>query len=165
MKTAEVMHAKHKNLNLQAALNLQTSLLLAVIKEFKMEQQLKEILATLRIITTKINELDHKIVSLNERLTAVQLKFSNRCDDIEKKVSNSLNEMDEMKAKINELEQFKDLHERTALQNESYSKRLNVLIHGVEEDKKLAWESQDMTTQKLKTIMKEGLETEGLDLR
>ena len=85
---------------------------------------------------------------------SVELKFSNCCDDVEKKVSNSL---DEMKAKINDLELFKDLHERTALQNESYSKRLNILIHGVEEDEKLAWESRDITTQRLKNFMK-GLE-------
>ena len=63
-----------------------------------------------------------------------------------------------MKAKINELEQFKDLHERIALQNESYCKRLNILIHGVENDEKLAWKSRDITTQKLKKFMKEELE-------
>ena len=55
-----------------------------------MEQQLKEILATLQIIATKINELDHEMVSVNERLTTVEHKLSNRCDDIEKIIPNSL---------------------------------------------------------------------------
>ena len=56
-----------------------------------MEQQLKKILATLQIITAKKNELDRKMVSFNKRLTTVELKFSNRCDDIEKKGSNMNN--------------------------------------------------------------------------
>ena len=60
----------------------------------------------------------------------------------------------ESKAK---LVRFKDQQEQTALQNESYSKRQNILIHGIE-DEKSVWENRDITIQKLKTFMKNGSE-------
>ena len=46
-------------------------------------------------------------------------------------------EIDEPKARIDNLEMFKDQQERTAHQNESYSKQLNIFIYGIEEDEKL----------------------------
>ena len=63
-----------------------------------------------------------------------------------------------MKVTIDNLIRFKDQQERTALQSESYSKRQNILIHGIEEDEKSVWEKRDITIQKLKTFMKDGLE-------
>ena len=50
-------------------------------------------------------------------------------------------ETDETKVRIDNLELFKDQQERTAIQNKSFSKRRNILIHGIEEDKKSVWES------------------------
>ena len=63
-----------------------------------------------------------------------------------------------MKVTIDDLIRFKDQQERTALQNDSYSKRQNILIHGIEKDEKLVWENRDIAIQKLKTFMKDGLE-------
>ena len=65
--------------------------------------------------------------------------------------------MDDTKVTINDLIRFKDQQERTALQNESYSKRQNILIQGIEEDEKSVWENRDITIQKSKSFMKDGL--------
>ena len=92
----------------------------------------------------------------NEKLNAIKLKFSNRCDDIEQKLTHLQDEMDEMKVILDGLVWFKDQQERAALQNETCSKRQNILIHGIEEDEKSIWESRDITTQKLKNLMKMG---------
>ena len=62
-----------------------------------------------------------------------------------------------MKVIIDDLIRFKDQQEPTALPNESYSKRQNILIHDIEDEKSL-WENRDITIQKLKTFMKDGLE-------
>ena len=42
--------------------------------------------------------------------------------------------------RIEKLEKFEIKSENAARMQESYNKRLNVLIHGVEEDKDVAWE-------------------------
>ena len=63
-----------------------------------------------------------------------------------------------MKVTIDDLIRFKDQQERTALPNESFSKRQNILIHGIEKDEKSVWENRDIAIQKLKTFMKDGLE-------
>ena len=123
-----------------------------------MELQLNKILTSLQIITTKIDALDLKMDGFNERLNAVEVKFSNRCEELEKNFTKSKNEMNDMKVTTNDLIRFKDQQEQTALQNESYSKCQNILIHGIEEDEKSVWENRDITIQKLKIFMKDGLE-------
>ena len=123
-----------------------------------MELQLNKILTSLQIITTRIDALDLKMDGFNERLNAVEVKFLNRYDELEKSFTKSKNEADDMKVTIDDLIRFKDQQERTVLQNESYSKRQNILIHGIEEDEKSVWENRDITIQKLKTFMKDGLE-------
>ena len=98
------------------------------------------------------------MAGFNERLNAVEVKFSNRYDELEKNFTKSKNEMDDMKVTTDDLIRFKDQQERTALQSEPYSKRQNILIHGIEEDKKSVWENRDITIQKLKNFMKDELE-------
>ena len=41
---------------------------------------------------------------------------------------------------------------------ESYDKRLNVLLHGIEEDGDSVWETRDVTLQKIHDFMKEALQ-------
>ena len=41
---------------------------------------------------------------------------------------------------------------------ESYDKRLNILLHGIEEDVDSVWETRDVTLQKIHDFMKEGLQ-------
>ena len=84
-----------------------------------MEHQLNKILATLQTITTRIDAFDQKMNEFNEKLNAIKLMFSNRCDDIEKKLTNSQNEVDEMKAVLDNLVRFKNQKEQIALPNES----------------------------------------------
>ena len=60
---------------------------------------------------------------IDVRLNAVEVKFSNRYNDIEKKLTESKDEMDEMKVTVDDSMRFKNQQERIALQNESYSKR------------------------------------------
>ena len=125
-----------------------------------MELQLNKILTSLQIITTRIDALDLKMDGFNERLNAVEVKFSNCYDELEKNFTKSKNEMDDMKVTIDDLIRFKDQQERTALQNESYSKRQNILIHGIDEDEKSVRKNRDIAIQKLKTFKKNRLEVD-----
>ena len=53
-----------------------------------MELQLNKILTSLQIITTRIDALDLKMDGFNERLNAVEVKLSNRYDELEKTLLN-----------------------------------------------------------------------------
>ena len=63
-----------------------------------------------------------------------------------------------MKVTIDNLIRFKDQQERTALQSESYSKRQNIGHSRHRRRWESVWENRDITIQKLKTFMKDGLE-------
>ena len=72
-----------------------------------MEQQLKESLTTLQTIITKIDALDQKMDGFKKRLTALEFKFSNCCNDIEKQITICQNEIDETKARTDNIKLFK----------------------------------------------------------
>ena len=40
---------------------------------------------------------------------------------------------------------------------ESYNKRLNILIHGVKEDSDCAWEKKEKTLERFQDVLKNGL--------
>ena len=62
--------------------------------------------------------------------------------------------------KVKYLEYMADEAKKGALQQESCNKRLNSLIHGVEEEKELVWEDKTQTLVKLNKFLKEGLQIE-----
>ena len=120
LEKAAVSREKHKNsVFLQHYLISKQFLLLQLINQLTMEHQLNKILATLQTITIRIDALDQKMNGFTENLNDIKLMFSNRCDDIEKKLTNSQNEVDEMKAVLDNLVRFKDQKEQMALLNES----------------------------------------------
>ena len=48
-----------------------------------------------------------------------------------------------LKAQIEALDHFKVNYEKKLVMQESYDKRLNILIHGVTEDSDCAWEKKE----------------------
>ena len=48
-------------------------------------------------------------------------------------------------------------------QNEAYSKRLNVLIHGIVEDQENPWENRDTTVKLLNNFLTDGLKIDDPD--
>ena len=55
------------------------------------------------------------------------------------------------------LKNFKSNYKKTILMKESYDKRLNVLIHGIQEDPNNAWENKKITLEKFQTFLKNNL--------
>ena len=62
------------------------------------------------------------------------------------------------------LEDVADKAKREALQQESYNKRLNLLIHGVEETEGSIWEKKSETQVKLNEFLKDGLKIDPITL-
>jgi len=101
-----------------------------------------------------MNDFDKKLEDFNKKLTCLDKKLSNRCDKIENdlkskadrlQVQVALNEKvniddcENMLAKLKRLEVQESERKTEVLMKESYDKRMNILIHGLEEDSKIAF--------------------------
>ena len=62
-----------------------------------------------------------------------------------------------MNQKIKKLESMIESYEKSAVMQESYDKRLNILIHGIKEDNDSSWEKHDTTVTKFQEFLKKGL--------
>ena len=82
--------------------------------------------------------------------------FSSRQDKIESKIKEKYQnfvkttnaKLDLLSKRIEKFEKFEAESEKAARMQESYNKCLNVVIHGVEEDKDIAWETHEKTLKK-----------------
>ena len=66
----------------------------------------------------------------------------------------------ELKEKIITLENFKSDYEKTLIMQDSYNKRLNILIYGIKEDVANAREPRDATSEKFRNFVRDGLKIE-----
>ena len=80
-------------------------------------------------------------------LLATELKFDKKIKKIEQVVSKSANENDlnEAYKRLYYLEGLASERKAQALMQESYEKRFNILLHGLEESDKSAWETRNET--------------------
>ena len=70
---------------------------------------------------------------------------------------------DELSRVIDLTEQQQLEASKMKLQNEAYSKRLNVLIHGIVEDQENPWENRDTTVKLLNNFLTDGLKIDDPD--
>jgi len=98
-------------------------------------------------MTEKANTSDLKL--LQEKL----VKLAEYVQNIEEKFNNTINHVDQNEKHHEEAELVK-------LQNEAYSKRFNLLVHGLPENHDSAWETREEKTEIFKTFLAEGLKIE-----
>lgn len=136
--------------------------------EMNIETKLNKILAKLDML----DEIDTKLESYNDRLTSLELKFETKCEELDQQfeeIKQNLEDKAEavmvnaLNQKIEALEEFRSEYERDAIMQESYNKRLNVIIHGVKEDVGKAWETRAETIEKFQNFVKDGLQIEDPD--
>jgi len=126
---------------------------------------LDKILERLDNIDDRINEVEKKLDGVNNRIDALEKKFDNRMEamksTIMQKADNKI--IENLTKRINCLEEFKQNYENALVMQESYNKRLNILIHGIKEDSNNPWEKRDETTDKLKKFLVDGLKIDDPD--
>ena len=69
-----------------------------------------------------------------------------------------------LQSAVDKLQEFKIQHENNQIMQESYNKRLNLLIHGIQEDDKQVWEKRDVTISKFENFLKNGLKIKPDDI-
>ena len=104
-------------------------------------------------ILQKLDALEKKVDSFNSRI----FKLENKTAALERNLTAKEETIDILDEKMNKFEKFMLEYEKTAIMQESYNKRLNVLIHGIKEDEGNAWEKREATVQKFKSFLNDGL--------
>ena len=116
-----------------------------------MERKLGKVLRTLENLTERMDKLDFKLETFDNRLSKLESLFNNKIDKLEQALENisNINDIDNIHTKLNKIEQQQIEQESKNLMQESYDKRLNLLIHGLKESNKTDWKTCESTRKTL----------------
>ena len=82
-----------------------------------------------------MTEITNNFAKLNERLDKFDAKLEKKYFELER---NTKQKFETFNQRFLELEKFKADFEKAAIMQESYQKRMNILVHGIEEDQEYA---------------------------
>ena len=99
----------------------------------------------------RISNIDKKLDNVIFRLDSLELEFETKCEEIDNlKISKAeAASIEELKERIVFLETFKINYENAKVMQESYDKRLNILVHGVKEDSDNEWGKKRQNYRKI----------------
>ena len=125
-----------------------------------MEQKLNKVLQGIENLTIRLDKLDAKIDSFSLRLTKLEKNFDEQSHTLTKNLETKADRADliALDKRIEKIVTQQNAQEVKEVMQESYDKRLNVLLHGIEEKGDSVWETRDVTLQKIHDFMKEGLQ-------
>lgn len=120
-----------------------------------MEGKLDEVLTAVKALTERIGSLEAKFVSFESKFRKINEKIEEqdrKIAELEKETNNKADyaELDGLLARIDRLE-------KEAVERESYSKRMNLLVHGLEEKEGNVWENKRETQEIFNNFVKQGL--------
>ena len=116
-----------------------------------MERKLGKVLRTLENLTERMDKLDFKLETFDNRLSKLESLFNDKINKLEQALENisNINDIDNIHTKLNKIEQQQIEQESKNLMQELYDKRLNLLIHGLKESNKTDWETCESTWKTL----------------
>ena len=134
-----------------------------------MEAKIDTILLAIEKLSMRVRSLENKFMLFESRFQKIEHQLESNKEDIAKltKKLDGLEpqvQFDELCSRVKYLEDVADKAKREALQQESYNKRLNLLIHGVEETEGSIWEKKSETQIKLNEFLKDGLKIDPITL-
>ena len=128
------------------------------------QTKLDKLITAVEKITKRLDNFDDKFGTLNERLNQLENKLERKYVKLEEnleaeliEVTKRLRILEEFRIDTGILEEFRIDTGKAALMQESYNKRMNILIHGVEENEENVWENHQQTLQKFDNFLKEAL--------
>ena len=124
-----------------------------------LEKKLDETIKRLNKIEEKISNIGSKIDVVNERLNLLEVKFENRSKEVDNILDTKadIDLIKQLNQKIISFEEYQLNYEKAVLMKESYDKRLNILIHGIQEDNNNVWKKREKTIKKFQDFLKNGL--------
>ena len=132
-----------------------------------MEKKLDDIIKRLNKIEEKILNINFKIDAVSERLNLLEVKFENRSKEVDTilDTKSDIDLIKQLNQKIISFEEFQSNYEKSLLMKESYDKRLNILIHGIQEDNNNVWEKREKTIEKFQDFLKNGLKIDPNEIK
>ena len=100
------------------------------------EAKLDQILVCLETLTKRLDAIDAKYETVNARINEVEEKFDAKLNEVEHQVKDKVcrNEFNHLENQFKK--QIESVYEEN-LMKETYDKRLNLLIHGLEESERM----------------------------
>ena len=147
-------------------------------------EKLDRILTLLENLTTRLDRLENSVSDNHSYVSKLDQKFTQRCDKLEgavrQKTESTMfaelqNKVKNLEVKLEILSEQEAKHldcttrveqkfesyfleaERAKISSEAYSKRLNILVHGIEEYPTNPWETREETLTKLNKVLSDGL--------
>ena len=109
-----------------------------------LEKKLDEIIKRLNNVEEKISNIISKMDAVSEKLNLLEVKSENRSKEVDTILDTKadIDLIKQLKQKFISFEEFQLNYEKTLLIKESYDKRLNILIHSIQEDNNNVWEKR-----------------------
>ena len=122
-----------------------------------MEEKLDRILKEIENLTTKIDKLDSKFELFETRLFNLEKTFDDQIYKLDKKLETKVDctVLENFNLRLLNIEQQQITQQTKDIMQESYDKRLNLLIHGIEESD--AWETLEKTKNLIHNFIKDCL--------
>jgi len=107
-----------------------------ISKTKSISDKLGEVLNAIKELNVRIDSIDEKFEAYNLRLNNLELKLNKKCEEISLALDEKTNETDleEIYENLENLERKERDRQAEALMQESYDKRFNILIHGLDEN-------------------------------
>ena len=108
-------------------------------------------------LTTRIDKIDSKFELFETRLSNLEKTFDDQINQLDKKLETKVDYtvLENFNLRLQNIEQQQITQKTEDIMQESYDKRLNLLIHGIEESD--AWETLEKTKKLLHNFMKDDL--------
>ena len=153
----------------------------------QIEAKLDQIIENLDGLTARVDRIEKSVTGVQRQVIEVDAKLSKRCEALELSLQKKAETAEFLDLKIqvedlakqrveerevmikqlqmitqltNQLQGYKQTTERENLSREAYSKRFNLLVHGLEEDQTNLWENRTVTENLLKKFFIQGLKME-----
>ena len=119
-------------------------------------------MSSIKVLTERVKRIEDKFELHESRFLTIDRRLAQQ----DEKINNLTNELDtvmklsdfnEIRDRVNCLEKIVE-DARKALRQESYNKRLDLLVHGVKELPNTVWENKLQTQMKLYEVFKGGLD-------
>ena len=120
------------------------------------QTKLDKILTSLENLTKRLDVIDSKLEAVNSKINEVEEKFDEKYNKLEAQLNDKVSQKEFSDLEKQFKKQMELIYEEN-LMKEMYDKRLNLLIHGIEESVASTWESKEQTIQIFQEFLSQGL--------
>ena len=124
------------------------------------ERKLNEVLKAVGNISERIDKLNEKLENFDRRITKLEYLVEDKISKFQQELKTKADDsaLNKLHLKIRKIEKQQVDQLAKDVMQESYEKRFNLLIKGIEETDTSVWEKRETTLQLVQDFMKRGLQ-------